>query len=145
MKRILFVDDEPRLLEGLQRMLRSRRMQWEMAFANSGAEALALIAVRPFDVIVTDMRMPGMDGAELLQRVRDVAPSIIRIILSGYFQKEAAVRAVPVAHQFLAKPCDPEALREAIERACGLNATLPDEALRHAVCAIGELPALPPS
>jgi HD-like signal output (HDOD) protein len=143
MKRILFVDDEPRLLEGLQRMLRSRRMQWEMAFANSGAEALALIAVRPFDVIVTDMRMPGMDGAELLQRVRDVAPSIIRIILSGYFQKEAAVRAVPVAHQFLAKPCDPEALREAIERACGLNATLPDEALRHAVCAIGELPALP--
>lgn len=143
MKRILFVDDEPRLLEGLQRMLRSHRAHWDMAFASSGAEALAMVAARPFDVIVTDMRMPGMDGAELLQRVRDVAPNIIRIILSGYFQKEAALRAVPVAHQFLAKPCDPDALREAIERACGLNARLPDEALRHAVCAIGELPALP--
>jgi HD-like signal output (HDOD) protein/CheY-like chemotaxis protein len=143
MKRVLFVDDEPKLLEGLQRMLRPQRKQWEMAFANSGPEALAMIAESPFDVIVTDMRMPGMDGAELLQRVRDASPSAIRIVLSGYFQKEAALRTVPVAHQVLAKPCDPEQLRQAIEQACNLSAMLPDQAILQAVCAVGKLPSLP--
>ena len=143
MKRILFVDDEPRLLEGLQRMLHAQRTQWEMAFANSGAEALALLAASPFDVVVTDMRMPVMDGAQLLGRVREKYPNVIRIVLSGYFETEAALRAVPVAHQFLAKPCEPEKLRQAIERTCDLIAILPDEAVRRVVGAIGQLPSLP--
>ena len=143
MKRILFVDDEPRVLDGLGRMLRPQRKLWEMSFANSGEEALAMLAVKPFDVIVTDMRMPSMDGAKLLEHVQERFPNVIRIVLSGYFEKEAALRAAPVAHQFLAKPCDPEALREAVERSCNLSSMVPDEAVRRVVGAIGELPCLP--
>jgi CheY-like chemotaxis protein len=74
MRRILFVDDESRILEGLQRMLRPQRQHWEMAFASSGEAALKLLEERPFDVIVSDMRMPVMDGAALLTHVRDRFP-----------------------------------------------------------------------
>ena len=143
MKRILFVDDEPKVLEGLQRMLRPQRKQWEMVFANSGAEALAVLEAAPFDVIVSDMRMPEMDGAALLEQVQKRFPGVIRMVLSGYFEMEMAMRAVPVAHQYLAKPCDPEKLRDAIERACGYAAILTDEAARRVVGAIGRLPTLP--
>jgi HD-like signal output (HDOD) protein len=142
MKRILFVDDETKLLDGLQRMLRPQRKQWEMAFANTGEEALAILSTAPFDVIITDMRMPEMDGAALLERVKQRFPNVIRIVLSGCCEKEAALRAVPVAHQFLAKPCDPEKLREAVERCCSLSTMLPDIAIRRVIGAIGELPCL---
>src|SRR6185437_12426399 len=115
MKRILFVDDEPKILEGLQRMLRPQRNEWEMAFAPGGEAALAMLAAENFDVIVSDMRMPGVDGAALLETVRANYPGMLRVILSGYTELEASYRAVPVAHQFLLKPCDPDALRIAIE------------------------------
>ena len=143
MKSILFVDDEPMILAGLQRLLRPRRNRWDMSFAAGGAEALAILETKPFDAVVTDMRMPAMDGAKLLALVRERYPATIRIVLSGYFETDAALRAVPVAHQFLAKPCDPDKLDEAIERACGFAAMLPDEALRRIVGAIGRLPTLP--
>src|ERR1019366_1932099 len=143
MKSILFVDDEPMILAGLQRLLRAHRNEWDMTFAGSGAEALALFETRSFDAVVTDMRMPAMDGAKLLELIRERSPGTIRIVLSGYFESAAALRAVPVAHQYLAKPCDPRKLREAIERSCGMASLLPDEALRRVVGAIGGLPALP--
>lgn len=143
MKHILFVDDEPMLLAGLERLLRSRRKVWDMSFVGSGAEALATLETKPFDVVVTDMRMPSMDGARLLELVKERFPDTIRIVLSGYFETEAALRAVPVAHQYLAKPCDPEKLHEAVERCCGFAALLPDAALRRVVGGIGELPTLP--
>ena len=143
MKSILFVDDEPLILAGLQRLLRSHRNEWDMTFAASGAEALALFETKSFDAVVTDMRMPAMDGAKLLELVRERSPGTVRIVLSGYFESATALRAVPVAHQYLAKPCDPRKLREAIERSCGFATLLPDEALRRVVGAIGALPALP--
>ena len=102
-----------------------------------------MLETRPFDAVVTDMRMPGMDGARLLELVRERYPAAIRIVLSGYFEQEAAMRALPVAHQFLAKPCDPEKLRDAIDRAVGFAGLLPDMALRRIVGAIGKLPTLP--
>ena len=143
MKRILFVDDERRILEGLQRMLRPRRKEWVMTFANSGSEALAILAESVYDVIVSDMRMPDMDGAQLLELVRQQYPGMIRIVLSGQFEMESAMRAVPVAHQFVVKPCDHEKLQEVIERSSGGDSQEPDEATRRMVAAIGELPALP--
>ena len=143
MKSILFVDDEPMILAGLQRLLRSQRNVWDMSFAASGAEALAVLETKPFDAVVTDMRMPAMDGARLLELVKERYPGTIRIVLSGYFESEAALRAVPVAHQYLAKPCDPKKLHEAIERSCGFASLLPDAALRRVVGTIGELPTLP--
>ena len=83
MNRILFVDDEPRVLEGLRRMLHSLRNDWEMKFVASGAEALQCLAATPFDVLVTDVRMPEMSGVELLQEVIQQYPEVIRIVLSG--------------------------------------------------------------
>ena len=103
-------------------MLRPQRHEWEMAFAPGGEAALALMEASPFDVIVSDMRMPGMDGATLLCRVREHYPQMVRIVLSGHTELSTALRVVPVAHQFLAKPCDAEMLRVAVERACHLKA-----------------------
>src|SRR5208337_2001432 len=143
MRRVLFVDDEPRILEGLRRMLRPQRHEWEMAFAPGGEAALALMEASPFDVIVSDMRMAGMDGATLLCRVRELYPQMVRIVLSGHTELSTALRVVPVAHQFLAKPCDAEMLRVAIERACHLKALLHDDSIRRTVGALCELPSLP--
>ena len=143
MKRILFVDDEPRILQGLQRMLRPDSQRWETVFVESGPEALARLDAQAFDVIVSDMRMPGMDGPTLLGHVRERHPEVVRLVLSGHFEMQAALRAVPVAHQFLAKPCSPQQLRAAIERACSLSSLLVDEKLRQAISAIGELPSPP--
>jgi HD-like signal output (HDOD) protein len=143
MRRVLFVDDEARILEGLRRILRPQRHEWEMAFAPGGEAALALLEASPFDVIVSDMRMPGMDGATLLCRVREMYPQVVRIVLSGHTELSAALQVVPVAHQFLAKPCDAEMLRVAIERACHLKALLSDDSIRRTVTALGDLPALP--
>ncbi len=143
MRRVLFVDDEPRILEGLRRMLRPQRHEWEVAFAPGGEAALAMMEALPFDVIVSDMRMPGIDGATLLCRVREQYPQMVRIVLSGYTELSAALRVVPVAHQFLAKPCDAEMLRVAVERACHLKALLSDDSIRRTVTGLGDLPSLP--
>jgi HD-like signal output (HDOD) protein/ActR/RegA family two-component response regulator len=143
MMRILFVDDEVRVLEALRRMLHPLRFEWQMEFAPGGEAALALMESSTFDVIVSDMRMPGMDGATLLTEVRERYPQTVRIVLSGHTEMETALRAVPVAHQFLAKPCDGEMLRVAIERSCHLQALLNDKSVRGCVGALGDLPALP--
>jgi putative nucleotidyltransferase with HDIG domain len=143
MKRILFVDDERRILDGLQRMLHCCRKKWEMTFVNSGDEALAVLAKTSYDVIVSDMRMPGMDGVRLLQFVSERYPGMMRIVLSGQFEIDAAMRAVPVAHQFLTKPCDAGTLQEVIERSSGNDSAVADVAIRRIIAAIGELPALP--
>ncbi len=141
MKRVLFVDDEPEVLAGLQRSLRHRK-DWEMAFAGSGAEALELFQSAPFDVIVSDLRMPEMDGTELLERIRAQYPGTIRIALSGCLELEAALRAAGVVHQYLAKPCDSGQLADAIERFYASTAILTDETARRVVGAIGNLPCL---
>jgi HD-like signal output (HDOD) protein/CheY-like chemotaxis protein len=124
-------------------MLRSQRDHWEVAFAQGGEAALAMLDAAPFDVVVSDMRMPGMDGAALLGCIRERYPEVIRFILSGHSDLNGAYRAVPVAHQFLGKPCDPDALRVAIERACNLKLVLSDESLCRTIGAVRELPALP--
>jgi YesN/AraC family two-component response regulator len=84
MKRILFVDDESMVLDGIRRMLYTQRNRWEMQFALGGEAALQACEASSFDVIVTDMRMPGMDGATLLGHIRDRYPNTARIILSGH-------------------------------------------------------------
>ncbi|MGA2419330.1 MAG: response regulator [Candidatus Acidiferrum sp.] len=143
MKHILFVDDEVSILDGLKRMLRPMRNEWDMAFSVGAEPAIALLATTPFDVIVSDMRMPGMDGAALLEIVREKYPSILRIILSGYTDLQAAMRAVPVAHQFLLKPCDPDMLRSAIARATSLGEVLDSRMLISLVGSLRDLPSPP--
>jgi len=143
MKRVLFVDDEPNILQGLQNLLRKHRREWDMVFALGGQEALAELAKSPFDVIVSDMRMPGMDGAALLQRVKAEHPTVARIVLSGYAERDAVMRALPVAHQYLTKPCDAEVLREVIDRVCRLQSMLSDDRLRRVIGKLDRLPSAP--
>src|SRR5438128_1673081 len=114
MRSILFVDDEPNLLDGLRRMLRSLRHEWSVEFMSSAEEALHVLAQRPFDVLVTGMRMPGMDGAELLAEVRDRYPDVVRIVLSEHGDQQAILRSVRLTHQYLAKPCDAETLKAVV-------------------------------
>jgi putative nucleotidyltransferase with HDIG domain len=142
MNRILFVDDEPAVLDALRDRLRKQRKEWEMVFARGGDEALAHCEAGAFDVIVSDMRMPGMDGAELLRRVRDRWPTSIRLVLSGHAEREAVIRALPVAHQYVSKPCDTETLRSTIARACTLRDLLADDTLRKIVGGIDKLPSV---
>lgn len=142
-KRILFVDDEPRILDGLRDLLRRHRRKWNMAFVGSGAEALDALAQEPFDVIVTDMRMPNMDGATLLTHVQERHPGVVRIVLSGHAELETSLRAVPVAHQYLSKPCEPKQLENVIERACSLQALVDEDALRVLVGRVDRLPPRP--
>jgi DNA-binding NtrC family response regulator len=110
-KRILFVDDDPLLLQGLQRMLRPLRNQWEMSFLPGVREALRHLADHPCDVIVTDIQMPTMDGVQLLQAVRERHPKIIRIVLTGQCSREAVFRCLSLAHRHLNKPCVAEQFR----------------------------------
>lgn len=141
--KVLFVDDEANVLSGLRRMLRSQRSVWDMSFANGGTEALEVLAKEPFDVIVSDMRMPGIDGAELLTRISKQYPNTVRLVLSGQSEHEKIFRAIGPAHQFMSKPCDPAVLISTIERACGLRSQLQDDALQNITSQITCLPSLP--
>lgn len=143
MRRIIFVDDEPNVLKALQRMLRPMRKEWEMAFASSGQEALDQMAESPFDVVVTDMRMPGMDGAALLTEVREQYPDMVRFVLSGQSDQETIFRSVGPTHQFMAKPCEPEVLKNTVDRAFKLRDLLNDDALKSLVSQLTTLPAMP--
>lgn len=142
-KRILFVDDEPMVLSGLQRSLRPMRSEWEMAFAAGGDEALAAIDQQTFDIIVTDMRMPGMDGAQLLEEVKKRSPQTLRMVLSGQSDRETILRSVNPAHQFLSKPCEAEELRSRLLRAFALKDLLQNPGLRELVTKLDSLPSLP--
>jgi HD-like signal output (HDOD) protein len=142
-RRILFVDDEPNILQGLQRMLRPLREEWEMTFVSSGPEALALLAQAPFDVIVADMRMQGMDGAQLLTEVMLRHPEVIRIVLSGQANRETVLKAVGPTHQYLAKPCDSESLKNLVNQTSALRGLLTDATLKKLVSGIKSLPSLP--
>ncbi len=147
MRRILFVDDEQRVLDAFKRSLHVYRDQWEMTFEPSAENALKTLANNPpdqqIDVIISDIRMPEMDGVTLLKKVQDKHPGIVRIILSGYTEMESALQSVPVAHQFLNKPCEAQKVKEIIERAFQLQSTLNNQAIKDVVGKIDQLPVLP--
>ena len=142
MKRILFVDDEKPILDGIRRLLSDQRDVWEMQFALGGEEALKLCQTSRFDVVVSDMRMPGMDGAMLLGHVRDLCPDAARLILSGYSDVALTTRAIPVAHRILAKPCGGIELQSTIKSFCALQDLFCSSDLRRVIGTIGELPSL---
>jgi HD-like signal output (HDOD) protein len=143
MRRILFVDDDLPTLESLQLRLRPLRNKWAMTFVESGPRALEELDKTPHEVIVSDMRMPGMDGAELLRIVRDRWPQSVRIVLSGFADLQQTIRLVPIAHQYLSKPCEPERLEGTVERCFALQELLQAERLRALIGRIQRLPALP--
>ena len=126
---ILFVDDEENILSGIKRMLRSKRSLWTMEFVTSGAAALEFLKTHHVDAVVTDMRMPQMDGAELLAKVQALYPDTVRIVLSGYANREAVLRTIGPSHRYLAKPCREDVLVGTIESSLRLRASLASEQL----------------
>ncbi|HTD74856.1 MAG TPA: response regulator [Steroidobacteraceae bacterium] len=118
-QRVLFVDDEPNVLYAIQRTLRK---QVELKTASSGADALRIMReAGPFALVVSDMRMPAMNGSQFLARVRELEPDTVRIILSGEADLEDTIAAVNEGriYRFLTKPCPSDRLLAAIED--GLN------------------------
>lgn len=145
MIRVLLVDDDVQLLEELQRSLHICGAQWEIALAYSGDDALKLLEEFEADVVVTDMRMPGMDGAELLAIVRDEYPEVMRILMSGNSDFQFTQRLVPQAHQFIHKPCQPSVVIPLVERVYQLGSRIFDKELKRVLGGITELPRPPQS
>ena len=143
MRRVFFVDDAPEILKLLQRTLAPMQSEWTMEFFSSAKSALAVMGEASCDVLVSDMTMPGMDGAQFLTEVRKVSPQTIRIILSGDQSPVNYLRSASVAHRFLQKPVDVETLKATIAQAEALRVVLADPALRTLVSEVKSLPSLP--
>ncbi len=141
--KLLFVDNEPSLLHGIERMMFGLSDDWDMRFAESGEAALQCIESETVDVLVTGLQLPQMDGISLLKQVQGNYPDMVRIVLSGQANLESTLRTVPVAHQYLSKPCKAERLQEVVERTCSLRQLLNDHALQQVVGTIDSLPPLP--
>ena len=141
-KQILFVDDEPQVLGGLKRSLHSMRDEWDIHTASSGAEALELLKTKPVNLVVSDLRMPGMDGVELLKTIQHLHPEMIRFVLSGYADRFMILRCAGPAHQFLVKPCEIDPLVKSIRRAFALRDLVQSHSVQQFIANATELPAL---
>ena len=128
--RVLFVDDEANTLSGLKRMLHERCQEWEMLFVESGDEALQIMSKEQCQIVISDIEMPGMNGVELLEKLQKSYPQTVRVILSGHADRKLIMQCVGTAHQFLAKPCDPETLCAPIKRACAFNTSVKSERIK---------------
>ncbi|MBI4661186.1 MAG: HDOD domain-containing protein [Verrucomicrobia bacterium] len=140
---VLFVDDEPAILDLLPRLLADMREQWQMEFAPGAAEGLGLMTGTPFDVVVSDLNMPGMSGIEFLKEVRERFPLSARIIYSSYSDQWTILECVGVIHQFLPKPCPTEVLKATVQRAAMIRSLLPNPAIREKVSKMERIPSLP--
>ncbi|MBU1247668.1 MAG: HDOD domain-containing protein [Proteobacteria bacterium] len=143
MLRILFVDDDKQLLSGLRRLLKVDRGDWQCHFCLSGQEGLDLLQTTDVDVVVSDIRMPGMDGVEFLTLVQKLHPNSVRIVLSGHMGEHEAAWTIKSAHQFIAKPCTVENMLTIIERTYRFRDFFTDNDLRSLVNEIDSLPLLP--
>ncbi len=142
-KKILFVDGEQSILDGLRRLLHPMRKVWEMTFATHADEALNLMTENHYDVIVSEIKLPDMEGKELLQSVKTRHPESVRIVLTGHVEQEAIFRSLGVVHLFLSKPTTPELLKSTIQRASSLRLLLGNQELKNLVSGMDSLPSLP--
>ncbi|HEY0463147.1 MAG TPA: response regulator, partial [Polyangiaceae bacterium] len=144
-QRILFVDDDELILRSMARVLRHHAQQagWELHFVTDGERALQLLAQKEFDVVLVDAHMPRMSGTSLLRRVQESNPGLVRILLSGHTGLDLLRTALPLVHQFIAKPCDAQRLKTTLMNACGLRSILNRPELRTLVGSSNELPAAP--
>ncbi|HTS38891.1 MAG TPA: response regulator [Candidatus Solibacter sp.] len=141
--RLLFVDDEALVLQGLRRTLHPMRDQWEMTFVDGGEAALKVLSKEHFDAVITDMKMPGMDGAQLLDEVKQRFPEIVRFVLSGEAGRDAILRSIGQTHQYLCKPCDPQELRLRLAQAFLMRDLLRNTGVLAVVSGLKSLPSLP--
>lgn len=142
--KVLFIDDEARVLEGLERsLLMVADDDWDLSFVEGGAAALARLRAEQFDAVVTDMRMPGIDGGEVLRQLMELAPLSARIVLSGQMEDASAISAFERAHQIISKPCSAEQMCEVLRSAVRHRPLLERDPFRRAVLAADRLPVAP--
>jgi putative nucleotidyltransferase with HDIG domain len=142
-KRILFVDDIKNVLNSLRLSLREMRDEWDMVFALGGEEAVNMLKISRFDLLVTDMRMPGIDGAQLLALANREHPSMGRIVLSGYAEQNCVLQNISLAHQYLSKPCTTQELVTTISNALNLDDSFENTKIKDVISSMESLPALP--
>ena len=140
---ILFVDDDVNLLRGLRRVLHKQRDDWEITFLDSPVAALQLLDQQEFDVVVSDMRMPELDGASLLSEVESRHPGTVRVVLSGYTEEKSVLRTIGPTHQYLAKPCNTEDIIGLLDRTLALRGMLRSQPLRKLAAGLHNLPSPP--
>lgn len=140
---ILFVDDEPNILDGLRRLFYSMKNEWDIFYVSSGKDALKLMEAKEIDLIFSDMKMPEMDGAVLLEEIKKRKPGTIRIILSGHSDKDLILRASKSAHQFLAKPCNADIIKATIRKVIYLKKYIQNRSLITIIGGVEELPCIP--
>jgi HD-like signal output (HDOD) protein len=141
--RVVVADDDELILRSLRRLLRDKTSEWDLLFttdADTAARGLDEVGVR---VLVSDFRMKVGNGTKLLEVARERHPEVARIVLSGDATADAALHLVPAAHQFLAKPFEPDRLRAMLERVCALPALLKNESLRAVIGRDNDLPSSP--
>jgi HD-like signal output (HDOD) protein len=140
---VLFVDDEVNVTSGLKRLLHKYKNEWDFNFVNSAKDALLALETKSYACIVTDMKMPEMSGDELIKVIHEKHPSVARIILSGHSGLEAIMKALPISHQFLSKPCEPEKLINSIQRAVTLENTTSNNSIVEKLKELKSLPVRP--
>lgn len=140
---LAFVDDEKNVIDGLRRLLRGYRKEWDMRFYTSADEALADMEGSHFDVVVSDMRMPGINGGQFLKAVQAQSPDTFRIALSGYADSELTLASIHAIHQFINKPASADTIAKALQRALFTCSWLSNQTLKDELGAIENLPALP--
>ncbi|MZH02001.1 MAG: HDOD domain-containing protein [Nitrospinae bacterium] len=141
--KILFVDDDIALLQSIRRYVRLKHKEWNCKFSNSGEEALKILSQMQFDFIISDMRMPQMDGSQLLRKVKEKYPATIRFILSGQTEQKSFIRAVGSMHQFLTKPCDMDTLKNTIARSISMRDLINNDQLKNCLLNVDSLPGIP--
>jgi len=142
-KRIIFVDDDESVLDGLRRLLHKMDGEWEMDFYESGPAALSAMGKKTYDIIVTDLRMADMGGVELLEIVRKRHPDATRLMLSGYSEQPTYGKAVSCAHQFIAKPCDADQLITQLSRSFAIRDRIRSQEVAKVLPSLRSLPAVP--
>lgn len=142
-KNVLFVDDEPFILKGYQRATEEYEGEWSVYLADSAKTALEILANNPIDVIVTDMRMPVMDGKELLEIVSRQFAGVVRFVLSGNTENLMGLQFTNLAHQFLTKPCDLSQLKNSIDQIFNLRELVENQSLMNLINSIRKLPSPP--
>ncbi len=142
-KQILLVDDDSRLLQAMSRSLYHTSYPWEFTFATSGKEAMTLMEQRSFDLLITDMQMPHMTGAELLSITAWKHPEIIRFALSGYSDQTTIISALGLSHQYFSKPCDTNNLWHIISRVFRFRTLLDHKQIHRNITALETFPLLP--
>src|SRR5208282_6103109 len=143
MKRILFVATGTAVLEGQRAALAPQRARWHMEHVSSAAAAISCLEGAEFDALIADLCTPGDDAPELLARAQQLYPNMVRLCLADCLAGDAFLRALPLAHQFLSKPCNAEALFELVERTCAVREILGRPAIRTLVGRLQQLPSTP--